>query len=131
MNGEQTSHSQRHVLIVGAGPAGLTAAWETVRRGVPVTVLEKYHRVGGIARTEEYKGYYFDIGGHRFFTKVDRVNQLWREWMGEDFMLRPRTSRIFYDGKFYDYPLKAFNALSNMGIWKSILIVLSYLRSEE
>lgn len=120
--------SARHVVIIGAGPAGITAAWELVRRGVQVTVLEKYHLVGGISRTEQYKGYYFDIGGHRFFTKVDEVNKLWNEWMGSEFLLRPRTSRIYYDGKFYDYPIKAFNALWNMGLWRSILIVLSYLQ---
>lgn len=118
----------RHVVIIGAGPAGLTAAWELVRRGVTVTVLEKYHLVGGISRTEQYKGYAFDIGGHRFFTKVDAVNKLWHEWMGSEFLLRPRTSRIYYDGKFFDYPIRAFNALKNMGLWRSILVVLSYLQ---
>lgn len=123
-----TNNHHRHVVIIGAGPAGLTAAWELIRRGVPVTVLEKYHLVGGIARTEQYKGYYFDIGGHRFFTKVDEVNKLWQEWMGGDFLLRPRTSRIYYDGRFFDYPLRAFNALFNMGLWRSFLIMLSYLR---
>jgi protoporphyrinogen oxidase len=131
MTNTQTPNSNlqsRNVVIVGAGPAGLTAAWELIRRGVPVTVLEKYHLVGGIARTEQYKGYYFDIGGHRFFTKVDAVNKLWQEWMGDDFLLRPRTSRIYYDGKFFEYPLRAFNALFNMGLWRSLLIMLSYIR---
>ncbi len=125
---ETNSNHSRRVVIIGAGPAGLTAAWELIRRDVPVTVLEKYHLVGGIARTEQYKGYYFDIGGHRFFTKVDEVNKLWQEWMGDDFLLRPRTSRIYYDGKFFDYPLRAFNALFNMGLWRSFLIMLSYIR---
>ena len=123
-----TNYQSRHVVIIGAGPAGLTAAWELIRRGVKVTVLEKYHLVGGISRTEHYKGYYFDIGGHRFFTKVDEVNKLWDEWMGGEFMLRPRTSRIYYDGKFYDYPLKAMNALMNMGLWRSFLFLASYLQ---
>ncbi len=125
---EASNNHSRHVVIVGAGPAGLTAAWELIRRGVAVTVLEKYHLVGGIARTEQYKGYYFDIGGHRFFTKVGEVEQLWHEWMKEDFLLRPRTSRIYYDGKFFDYPLRAFNALFNMGLWRSSLIMLSYIQ---
>ena len=118
----------RHVVIVGAGPAGLTAAWELVTRGIKVTVLEKYHLVGGIARTERYKDYYYDIGGHRFFTKVDEVNALWQTWMGDEMLLRPRISRIYYDGKFFDYPLRAFNALFNMGIWRSFVIMLSYLQ---
>ena len=122
------SRTQRHAIIIGAGPAGLTAAWELIRRGVKVTVLEKYHLVGGIARTEQYKGYFFDIGGHRFFTKVNQVNKLWSEWMGDEFLLRPRISRIFYDGKFFDYPLRAFNALFNMGLWRSFLILLSYVQ---
>ncbi len=131
MNNRQSAignQQSRHVVIIGAGPAGLTAAWELIRRGVKVTVLEKYHLVGGIARTEQYKGYFFDIGGHRFFTKVDQVNKLWNEWMGDEFLLRPRISRIYYDGKFFDYPLRAFNALFNMGLWRSFLILLSYVQ---
>jgi protoporphyrinogen oxidase len=118
----------RHVIIVGAGPAGLTAAWELIAQGVRVTVLEKYHLVGGIARTECYKNYYYDIGGHRFFTKVDEVHALWRDWLGEEFLLRPRVSRIYYNGKFFDYPLRASNALFNMGLLRSAEILLSYVR---
>lgn len=121
---------EKKVMVVGAGPAGLTAAWELVKRGIPVTVLEKYHLPGGIARTEQYKGYYFDIGGHRFFTKVEEVNQLWHEWLGPEFMKRPRTSRIFYDGKFFHYPLRAFNALFGLGLWRSLLVLVSYLQSQ-
>ena len=115
-------------IIIGAGPAGLTTAWELVKRGHRPIVLEKYHMVGGIARTEQYKGYRFDIGGHRFFTKVQEVNDLWHTWMGTEFLSRPRQSRIFYDGRYFHYPLRAFNALSNMGLWRSLGIVLSYLK---
>ncbi|MFQ5409706.1 MAG: NAD(P)/FAD-dependent oxidoreductase, partial [Anaerolineales bacterium] len=117
-------------VVIGAGPAGLTAAWELSKRGVPTTVVEKYHLVGGIARTERHDGYYFDIGGHRFFTKVAEVEALWLEWMAEDFLLRPRISRIYYDGKFFHYPLKAFNALFGLGVVRSIGVLLSYLQSQ-
>lgn len=120
----------RHVLIIGGGPAGLTAAVELARQKVPVTVLEKDRLVGGIARTESYKGYRFDIGGHRFFTKIGEVDRFWHEILGSEFILRPRISRIFYEGKFYDYPLKAFNALFNLGILRSIGVVFSYLQSQ-
>ena len=119
-----------NVLIIGGGPAGLTAAVELCRRNVPVTVLEKDKLVGGIARTESYKGYHFDIGGHRFFTKIGEVEKFWKDILGPDFITRPRISRIFYEGKFFDYPLKAFNALANLGIVTSIEVVLSYLQSQ-
>jgi len=118
------------VVIVGAGPAGLTAAVELCRAGKPVTVLEKDRLVGGIARTETYKGYHFDIGGHRFFTKIGEVEQFWRDLLGADFLIRPRISRIFYRGKFYDYPLKPFQALANLGLLTSAHVALSYLASQ-
>ncbi len=117
-------------VVIGGGPAGLTAAVELCRLGVPVTVLEKDRLVGGIARTETYKGYRFDIGGHRFFTKIGEVEKFWYDLCGQDFITRPRTSRIFYQGKFFDYPLKAFNALSNLGIFTSVEVVLSYAYSK-
>lgn len=119
------------VVIIGGGPAGLTAALEITKRpglrGAPL-VFEAGSRVGGIARTEEYNGYRFDIGGHRFFTKVDEVEDLWHEILGDDFITVPRMSRIYYRGRFFDYPLKVFNALSNLGLYESVMIVLSYLR---
>ncbi len=98
-------------IIIGAGPAGLTAAYELAKLGVSPTVLEADQQVGGISRTVKYRGYRFDIGGHRFFTKVPLVNELWREILGDEFLLRNRMSRIHYDGHFFDYPLKAMNAL--------------------
>src|SRR5438105_2594820 len=107
-------------IIIGGGPAGLTAAVELVRLGVPVTVLERDRLVGGISRTESYKGYRFDIGGHRFFTKIGEVEKFWHDVLGTDFITRPRISRIFYEGKFFDYPLKAMNALKNLGILTSV-----------
>ena len=118
------------VVVIGGGPAGLTAAVELGRLGVPVTVLEKDRLVGGIARTESYRGYRFDIGGHRFFTKIGEVEQFWHELLGAEFITRPRISRIFYKGKFYNYPLKAMNALSNLGPLTSLQAVLSYAQSQ-
>jgi protoporphyrinogen oxidase len=116
------------VAIVGAGPAGLTAAYELVKQGIIPVVLEKGDKVGGIARTETYKGYRFDIGGHRFYTKVEAVQQLWQEVLGNEFIKVPRLSRIFYRGKFFNYPISAFNTLFNLGIIESTLIMLSYVK---
>jgi UDP-galactopyranose mutase len=114
--------------VIGAGPAGLTAAYELVKGGAPVTVVEGDAMVGGISRTAEREGWRFDIGGHRFFTKVPEVEALWHEILpDEDFLLRPRMSRIFYDGKLYDYPLKASNALRNLGPVEAVRCVASYV----
>ncbi len=126
--GGQTS---KHVVIMGAGPAGLTAAYELVmRHQVGVTVLEKDPRyVGGISRTVEQDGYRFDIGGHRFFSKSQEIEDLWTEIMGEDLLVRPRLSRIIYRGKYFDYPLKAFNALFNLGPVETVRCIASYARA--
>lgn len=116
------------VVIIGAGPAGLTAAYALTDRDVRPTVVEADATVGGISRTVEADGWRFDIGGHRFFTKVKPVEDLWHEILpDDDFLLRPRMSRIYYDGKFFDYPLKAGNALRNLGIIEALRCVLSYL----
>ena len=116
------------VVVIGAGPAGLTAAYELGKAGHPAIVLEATSVVGGISRTVERDGWRFDIGGHRFFTKVPEVEALWHEILpDEEFLLRPRMSRIFYQGKLYDYPLKATNALRNLGIWEAVRCVLSYM----
>ena len=106
------------VVIIGAGPAGLTAAYQLSKQNISSIVLEKADKVGGISRTETYKGYRFDIGGHRFFTKVDEVNQVWQEILGGEFIKVPRLSRIYYQGKFYDYPLSISSTLNNLGIFK-------------
>ena len=114
-------------VIIGAGPAGLTAAWQLAKAGKRAVLFEQDGIVGGISRTDEYKGYRFDIGGHRFFTKVELVQKLWVEILDEDFMVRPRLSRIYYQGKFFDYPLKPMNALLGLGPIEAVRIGLSYL----
>ncbi len=115
------------VVIIGAGPAGLTAAYELAKADRTSTVLEADDIVGGISRTVERNGWRFDIGGHRFFTKVPEVESLWHEILDDDeFLMRPRMSRIFYGGKYYDYPLKAFNALRNLGPIEAVRCVSSY-----
>ena len=116
------------VVIIGAGPAGLTAAYVLSKAGVRVTVLEGDDMVGGISRTAQYKGFRFDIGGHRFFTKVAPVEALWHEILGDEFISVPRLSRIYYNGRFFDYPLKAGNALRSLGIWNALRIVASYVK---
>ena len=116
-----------HVVIMGAGPAGLTAAYELRRYDVPLTVLDKdAHFVGGISRTEEHRGYRFDIGGHRFFSKSQEIEDLWTEVLGDDLLTRRRLSRIYFKGKYFDYPLKAGNALLNMGPIETIRCISSY-----
>jgi protoporphyrinogen oxidase len=116
-------------VIIGAGPAGLTAAYELSKLSIPAIVLEADKQVGGIARTVNYKGYLFDIGGHRFFTKWDDVSELWREVLGERLLERPRLSRIYYRNKFFSYPLVAKNALLGLGLIESARIIASYLKS--
>jgi protoporphyrinogen oxidase len=93
--------ADKHVAVIGGGPAGLTAAYELVKFGVCPTVLEKGPMVGGLARTEQYKGFHFDMGGHRFFTKSPEVKKMWQEVLGDDFLRRPRLSRIYYKKKFW------------------------------
>jgi protoporphyrinogen oxidase len=116
------------IVIIGAGPAGLAAAHELAIHGHSSVVVEKLDKVGGLARTENYRGFFFDIGGHRFFTKEEEVSRWWRELLGPEFLRRPRLSRIYYRQKFFYYPLRPLNALAGLGLWRSLAIVLSYLR---
>ena len=118
------------VVIIGAGPAGLTAGYLLSKEEVAVVVLEADPvYVGGISRTVTYKGFHFDIGGHRFFSKSKAVEDLWTEILPNDMLVRPRSSRIFYDGKFFSYPLKPFEALLKLGIFRSALCVLSWMKA--
>ena len=119
------------VAIIGAGPAGLTAGYLLAKRGFSVAVIEKDPvYVGGISRTVEHEGYRFDIGGHRFFSKSQAVVDLWNEILPNDFIQRPRMSRIYYEGKFYSYPLRAFEALWNLGIMRSTLCMASFAHAQ-
>jgi len=117
-----------HVVVVGGGPAGLTAAYILSKKGHKVTVFEGDDILGGISQTAQYKGFRFDIGGHRFFTKIEPVNDLWHEILGDEFISVPRLSRIHYRGTFFNYPLKPSNALLGLGFFNSVGIVLSYMR---
>lgn len=117
----------RRAVVIGAGPAGLTAAYELVRHGMRPIVVEKQDHVGGLARTANYKGYHFDMGGHRFFTKAREVQRLWQEVLGEEFLVRPRLSRIYYNRTFFHYPLRAMNAFRGLGLVESLRIGASYL----
>lgn len=115
------------VAIIGAGPAGLTAAYQLGKAGYSVVMIERDATyVGGISRTVEHQGFRFDIGGHRFFSRSREVVDLWNELLPDDFIERPRMSRIYYEGKFYSYPLRAFEALGNLGLWRSALCMASY-----
>jgi len=118
------------VVIIGAGPAGLTAAYELTKHQFHPLVLEAADKVGGLARTEVYKGYRFDIGGHRFYTKVGEVEQLWHEMLGHDMLQVRRQSRIYYRGRFFNYPIDLANTMVNLGLRESALTVLSYARSQ-
>ena len=122
--------TDRKTVIIGCGPAGLAAGYELAKRGEDVVCIEQDDTVGGISRTLEYNGYRFDIGGHRFFTKLARVNELWHEVLKDDFLRRPRLSRIYYNNKFFNYPLKPTNALMGLGIFNSFAILASYFATK-
>jgi len=118
---------ERPVVVLGAGPAGLTAGYMLVKQGKPVIVLESTDQVGGIARTQVRDGYRFDLGGHRFFTKVKEVDDLWHEIMKEEFLKRPRQSRIYWNDKFLEYPLQGMDVIKKLGPWELSRCMASYL----
>jgi protoporphyrinogen oxidase len=115
--------------ILGGGPAGLTAAYILGRRGRPGAVFEADGSVGGIAKTIEFNGFRFDLGGHRFFTKLQPIQRLWEDMLGVEFLKRPRLSRIYYKGKFFDYPITAKDVVGRLGLWESFRCALSYVWS--
>jgi protoporphyrinogen oxidase len=123
----RTLNAESEIVIIGGGPAGLTAAYELSKFDWRPIVLEQRPLVGGLASTHTYKGFHFDMGGHRFFSKVEEVRKMWDEVLREDFLRRPRLSRIYYNGRFFYYPLRPLNALRGLGLRQSILVSLSYL----
>lgn len=121
---------EESLIIIGAGPAGLAAAYEATQNGITPVVFEKSCHIGGISRTENYKDFYFDIGGHRFFTKNKQINDLWANMLGKDFIKVSRKSSIYYNGLFFNYPLNLLNALINLGFAESIMVGLSYIKAQ-
>ena len=129
MNTGQAQNPDFRLLVIGAGPAGLAATYTAAKKGIKTRCFEKDRLVGGISRTVIYRDFRFDIGGHRFFTKYKDVDILWHEILGDDFLVRPRLSRIYYKNKFFNYPLKPLNALKGLGPLMSAKIMASFLKS--
>ena len=124
------TQKQPRVICIGAGPAGLTAAYHLSKSAIKVKVLERDPvHVGGISRTETYKGFRFDVGGHRFFSRSQEIEALWDEILGDQLITRPRKSRIFYQGKLFDYPLRALDALTKLGLFESARCMISYFNA--
>jgi len=117
------------VAVVGAGPAGLTAAYVLAARGVPAVVYEAGDTVGGIARTVVWEGYRFDLGGHRFYTKVGSIQRLWEHVLGDEFLVRPRLSRIYFHGRYFAYPLQIRDVIRGLGLVESFRCAISYFRA--
>ena len=122
--------NNKQVVVIGAGPAGLSAAYQLRKASIHTTVIEKDYTIGGLSRTVNYKGYYFDIGGHRFFTKLLDVKKLWHKILGDEFLLRRRRSSIYFNTRFFSYPLKPLNALKGLGVCNSLLVIGSYVKAK-
>jgi protoporphyrinogen oxidase len=125
----QSTRDTERTIIVGAGPAGLTAALELGRLGLDGVVYEADDIVGGISRSVPFEGCRLDIGGHRFFTKVPEIEALWHEILEHDLLVRRRKSRIFYRGRLFDYPLRPLNALRGLGLVEAARVLASYSRA--
>ncbi len=122
--------SRLHLLVLGAGPAGLACSHELDRRGYQTTLIERNPTVGGLARTIEYKGYRFDLGPHRFYTKNQEVNKFWHEILGHEVLHIKRLTRILYDGQLFHYPLKPLDTLWKLGFWSCTIAILSFLHAK-
>ncbi|QQS15370.1 MAG: NAD(P)/FAD-dependent oxidoreductase [Candidatus Moraniibacteriota bacterium] len=127
---KSTETPKREVVIIGAGPAGLTAGYELTQRGFKVTILESDRVIGGISRTVRHNGFRFDIGGHRFFSKNQDIEAWWKKMLGDEFLDRPRLSRWFYRGNFFHYPIQLIDILKTFGVRESLHIFLSYIRTK-
>ena len=121
-----STRASEQTAILGAGPAGLTAAYTLAKRGVPAEVFEADSVVGGLARTVVHDGFRFDLGGHRFFTKIGPIERLWSDMLGDELLTRPRLSRIYYNGRFFEYPLRAKDVVARLGVVESFRCLLSY-----
>ncbi len=115
------------IIIIGGGPAGLACAYELVKNNIKCKIIESSNSLGGIAKTIKFKEYFFDLGGHRFFSKNEEINVLWKSLLGDNLLTVPRLSRIYYNGKFFFYPIKISNALYNLGFRESLKILWSYI----
>jgi len=124
-----TIETSQTTLVLGGGPAGLTAAYLLEREGRDAIVLEAEDQVGGLAKTVENDGYRFDLGGHRFFTKSVEVDELWHEILGEEFLLRPRMSRIYWNNRYLDYPLRGTDVIRKLGPVELARCMASYVRA--
>lgn len=122
---------KKKVVILGAGPAGLTAAYNLSKNPeFEVRIIEISDQVGGMARSFKLFNQTVDVGPHRFFSSDPRINKLWLEVVGKEYKMVNRITRIYYKNKFFNYPLKAINALINLGIWETMLCLGSYFTSK-
>jgi len=121
----------KEVTIIGAGPAGLGAALELQKNNIKdILIIDMHSKSGGLSRTEIFEGNRFDLGPHRFYSKNNEINQLWHEILGNDFKPVKRCTRIYYKNKFFDYPLKPFNTLKNLGLIESSQAMIDYFISQ-